>query len=374
MVIQRWLVVVWGAILLAGVTWAGELSEMPPAQEVDGVTLLPLRYIAEWFGATVHYQQTDGAIRIEVHEHVVQLTPGQSIGHIDGRAVSLLVPAQVREDRTYVPVRFLAEALGARVDPHYGTEMQLQAISIRVPSSGEVLLVRVAPAQSPAPLTASGQALFTAVDRNDTATLTRLLDTEPALTHARDAQGNTPLLRAIARGSQPVARLLLNRQPEINAENQAGQTALHLAAAAGLHDLVALLIGQRARFSRTDALGQTALHLAARSGHLATARTLLDFGAPVDARDLCGQTPLLVAVRANQAEMTTLLLDAGASAAAHDIDWYTPLHCAAAAGATAMVTALLQHGALASARAKGGKTPLDLAKECGHPAIVALLQ
>ena len=373
MSLTRLAAIVWCGVALAVLARAADFAEMPPAQQANGVTLLPLRYIAEWFGATVRYQAAAGAIRLEVRGRTVQFTPGQSTAYLDGHPVTLFTPALVRDDLTYVPVRFLAEALGAQVDAHYDTAMQLQTVSIRDPRSGDALLVRVAPAQSPPPLTVESMQLFEAVDRGEMVAVKQRLETAPALVRVRDVEGNTPLLRAVAHGQPQVAMQLLRHGAEIDADNQAGQTALHLAALDGQRDLAALLIAHGAHFNLKDALGQTPLHLAARAGHTAVARALLDFGATVDIRDLYGQTPLLDAVRARRQEMVMLLLGAGASTAVHDIDLYTPLHRAAAIGATEIVATLLQHGADARARAKGGKTPLELAREQGFSAIVELL-
>ena len=367
--IWRWAGVVLGAMLWTGMVRAADSADMPAAVQGNGVTLFPLRYIAEWFGANVTYQREGASIILAMGQHVVQMTPGQPTALIDGHPVEMLAPAIVREGVTYVPVRFLAEALGARVDVLNGDDGFMLGVTIRDPDTGDVLLVRVEQPQPIPPLTPDGRRLHDAVAAGDLDTVTTLLDAAPALLDVRDATGMTPLLTAIAHNRPAMATLLLNRGAAVTAANLQGQTALHLAAATGQRDLLEVLIGRQARLNAKTLLGQTALHLAASAGHTEMARALLDFGAYVDAKDIFGRTPLLDAVRTNHTAMVALLLDAGALVTSRDTDWYTPLHRAAANGSAEIVTLLLRYGAPTDARAKGGKTPGELARDKGFPAV-----
>jgi len=49
-------------------------------------------------------------------QKAITLVIDSSTAFIDGRPVSLDVPAAIHQDRTLVPIRFVAESLGARVD------------------------------------------------------------------------------------------------------------------------------------------------------------------------------------------------------------------------------------------------------------------
>jgi hypothetical protein len=84
----------------------------------DGVTMVPARYVAEQFGAEVQWKEElqlltliDGATG-----NPIVLTIGSPTAHVNGAEVSLESPAIIRNGSTYVPLRFITEALGAKLD------------------------------------------------------------------------------------------------------------------------------------------------------------------------------------------------------------------------------------------------------------------
>ncbi len=82
----------------------------------NGRTMAPIRFTAESFGGEVDWSAerpldvviTNGTTRI-------QLTRGSSTAYIDGKAVGLDAPPELVNNRTFVPVRFVSEALAAEV-------------------------------------------------------------------------------------------------------------------------------------------------------------------------------------------------------------------------------------------------------------------
>lgn len=106
--------------LRQGVAAAGVgLTAMPldaATYAKNGRTMAPLRFTAESFGATVDWspeRPLDVVIRDGSVE--VKLTQGSSTAYINGKQVSLDAPAEVKNDRTFVPVRFVSEAFRAEV-------------------------------------------------------------------------------------------------------------------------------------------------------------------------------------------------------------------------------------------------------------------
>lgn len=83
------------------------------AVSVSGRTLVPLRSIFEALGARVNY--AGGRIEGQKGDRLVQLTLGSAAASVNGVPVTLDVPARLVGTATYVPLRFVAEALGARV-------------------------------------------------------------------------------------------------------------------------------------------------------------------------------------------------------------------------------------------------------------------
>lgn len=76
--------------------------------------MVPLRGVAEWLGATVDYAPP--TIVVKLGKRSVTLKLGASSATVNGKKVALAAPAHVYGAVTCVPVRFVAEGLGAEVD------------------------------------------------------------------------------------------------------------------------------------------------------------------------------------------------------------------------------------------------------------------
>lgn len=77
--------------------------------------MVPMRAIFEWFGAGVEFDGASSQVTATKGGTTIVLTIGQNQAEVDGRTVHLETPPSVRVGRTYVPLRFVAEALGAEV-------------------------------------------------------------------------------------------------------------------------------------------------------------------------------------------------------------------------------------------------------------------
>ncbi|WP_281217284.1 copper amine oxidase N-terminal domain-containing protein [Lysinibacillus capsici] len=82
---------------------------------IDNRTLVPLRSIFEELGATVIWNQNTKTISATKDTTNISLKLGTKTAVINGQAVSIDVPAQIRSGTTLVPLRFISEALGANV-------------------------------------------------------------------------------------------------------------------------------------------------------------------------------------------------------------------------------------------------------------------
>ena len=83
---------------------------------VEGRTLVPLRAIFEGLGASVEWDDaTKTATGIKDGKEI-KITINNTTAFVDGSAVTLDVPAQIVNSRTLVPVRFISESLGEKVD------------------------------------------------------------------------------------------------------------------------------------------------------------------------------------------------------------------------------------------------------------------
>lgn len=99
------------------VTLNGEqITFDPPPLIEDGLTLVPLRAICETLGALVEWDETSRTVWVFTDTARISLRIGSSIVYKSGTPISLDIPAKIVKDRTMVPLRFVSEALGAKVD------------------------------------------------------------------------------------------------------------------------------------------------------------------------------------------------------------------------------------------------------------------
>ncbi|MDD4663705.1 MAG: stalk domain-containing protein [Caldisericia bacterium] len=91
--------------------------DVPPSI-IKGRTFVPIRFISEAFGAEVEWDAETRTVRIflEKTNTRVTLQINNTIARINERIVTLDAPPTIIQGRTLVPIRFIAEAFGAQVD------------------------------------------------------------------------------------------------------------------------------------------------------------------------------------------------------------------------------------------------------------------
>ncbi|MBC7323816.1 MAG: copper amine oxidase N-terminal domain-containing protein, partial [Moorella sp. (in: Bacteria)] len=87
----------------------------------DGRVLVPVRALAEALGADVDYE--NGVVNIRNRGTAIRLVIGSREAQVDGATVYLDVPARVVEGRTLIPLRFVGEKFQARVDYFGGSNL-----------------------------------------------------------------------------------------------------------------------------------------------------------------------------------------------------------------------------------------------------------
>ena len=103
--------------LVYGITKTNDVAP----KVVNDRTMLPARFIAENLGATVEWDGEKQLVTItgknEKQEDVtILITIGSDYAKVNGEDVKLDSPAFVENDRTYTPIRFISENLGATVE------------------------------------------------------------------------------------------------------------------------------------------------------------------------------------------------------------------------------------------------------------------
>lgn len=95
----------------------------------NGRLLVPARAILEALGARVSWDGEARTVTATLQQTEIQLPVGADHARLNGWPVKLDVPARIHAGRTLVPLRFVSEALGARV--HWNAEQRAVAIDSR---------------------------------------------------------------------------------------------------------------------------------------------------------------------------------------------------------------------------------------------------
>lgn len=90
-------------------------SDADPYIEVDR-TLVPIRFIAESLGYDVDWENATRTVIIDDGKNEITMQIGNKISKLNGKTIELDTEPTIKNDRTYVPVRYVAESLGKYVD------------------------------------------------------------------------------------------------------------------------------------------------------------------------------------------------------------------------------------------------------------------
>ncbi|PKM81485.1 MAG: hypothetical protein CVU89_09555 [Firmicutes bacterium HGW-Firmicutes-14] len=95
--------------------------DTPPVIK-DGRTLVPVRAITEGFGADVKWDAVEKKVTITKGDKVIVLLIDSNVAYVNGVEVELDVKAELLNSRTIVPLRFIVENLGIKVNWDQATE------------------------------------------------------------------------------------------------------------------------------------------------------------------------------------------------------------------------------------------------------------
>ena len=78
----------------------------------ENYTMLPVRAISEAFGATVNWDNASRTVTVLSGQRIISMTIGSRTMYINGTPVAMNTTAAIVNDRTFIPVRDLANSLG----------------------------------------------------------------------------------------------------------------------------------------------------------------------------------------------------------------------------------------------------------------------
>ena len=94
----------------------GEEKENDVAPIIKGNrAFLPVRFVAESLGASVEWDNETRTVTITKDGIKIVITIGEETAIVNGETITLDYPAFIENDRTYTPIRFIAESFGAKV-------------------------------------------------------------------------------------------------------------------------------------------------------------------------------------------------------------------------------------------------------------------
>lgn len=104
--------------------------------------MVPIRKILEFIDADFEWIPDKKMVKITKDNNSIDLRINTPFCSVNGKSLNMDVPALIRQDRTYVPVRFLAESL--EMDVHWEESANAVMISTKEPQY-------IVPSESPTP-------------------------------------------------------------------------------------------------------------------------------------------------------------------------------------------------------------------------------
>ncbi len=101
-----------------------------PYIDENGRTIVPVRAIAEALGAEVNWNQERRKVIIANGSSSVSMTIGSNVAWINGQEFVMDTVPVLVNSRTMVPARYVSELLGAAVDFDYAVEYGYKTVLI----------------------------------------------------------------------------------------------------------------------------------------------------------------------------------------------------------------------------------------------------
>lgn len=185
-----------------------------------------------------------------------------------------------------------------------------------------------------------------------------------AKVNARDDEGKTPLIVAVASGDISLISGLLAYGADPNAQDHDGWTAAMHAVRSNEPKIFRLMGKYKANYNLVNSDDMTALAMAVMNNKANAAVAMLDNGAKPDfAMGAAKYNALMLAVKKGNQQMAQTLLQYKANPNAKNTGGLTPLMIAAFSNHDMIVSLLLKAGANPKFKDDHGKTALMLAKE-----------
>lgn len=110
-------------------------TDVDPFIDYD-TTFVPIRFVSEALGANVWWDTASDTAVVEDGGTVIEMPVNKNIAYVNGKEVKLSKSVRLESERTFVPIRFVMESLGAQVgwDQKY-FNVEITRGSVSVPSN-----------------------------------------------------------------------------------------------------------------------------------------------------------------------------------------------------------------------------------------------
>jgi cell wall-associated NlpC family hydrolase len=118
----------------------------PFIDQSSGRTFVPIRFVAEQLGAKVDWNGGKQQVTVLQGDKNISLVINQPQAIVNGNTITFDSSAEIQDNRTFVPLRFLSETLGAKVnwdnnqrlvDIHVGADVTTTSPPTTITSTGQ---------------------------------------------------------------------------------------------------------------------------------------------------------------------------------------------------------------------------------------------
>lgn len=88
----------------------------PPYINKDERTMVPIRFVSESLGSKVNWNNKERSVTIEGNGKIIKLRIGQKSAFVNGKPINVDTKPEIKNGRTMVPLRFVSEVIGAKVN------------------------------------------------------------------------------------------------------------------------------------------------------------------------------------------------------------------------------------------------------------------
>lgn len=159
--------------------------KMPPIV-LNNFTLVPAREVFEAMGATVEWKKDLEQVYVKYNDKLVVIPIGSTKAYVNGQATTMQTAAKIINNKTMIPLRFVATSLGMQVS--WDTKTRVADIDTGNISSGDVVEVTEETTTTVAPVitTTTEQTTTTETTTEETTTVASTTETTTEQTTAAE--------------------------------------------------------------------------------------------------------------------------------------------------------------------------------------------